>query len=132
MGLGASIRSGWLFLIGHSLNRLTSWAARHGSRHFSIVHTVGRRTGLVRETPIIVRPIEGGFVVELTYGPDVNWHRNALAAGGCTLIVEGVEHTIVGVEPLSKDAGLAAFPMPERLVLTLLRRKHFEKFVEAR
>ena len=82
MTVGSSLRRGWLFTIKHSLNPLTKSMARRGSKHLSIVRTVGRKTGKTFETPIIVRPVEGGFVCELTYGPDVNWYRNLVAAGG--------------------------------------------------
>jgi hypothetical protein len=33
--------------------------------------------------------VPGGFVVALTYGPDTDWVRNVVAAGGCTVETRG-------------------------------------------
>ncbi|WP_186808137.1 hypothetical protein [Agrococcus baldri] len=48
-----------------------------------------------------------------------------VSAGGCVLVVDGVEHEIVAVEPYGTDAGRRAFPKPAQLVLRLLRRHEF-------
>jgi hypothetical protein len=74
-----------------------------------------------------VSPVEDGFVIELTYGVDVDWHKNVLAAGGCTLVWHGKEYRIDEIEPLDVETGRAAFPLSQQLILRLLRRKHFEK-----
>lgn len=66
-----------------------------------------------------------GFIAELTYGENVNWYRNIVAAGGCELFVDGVVHRVVGVEPYPTDAGRQAFGFPQKLVLQLLRRNEF-------
>jgi hypothetical protein len=119
------IRAGWLWLIKHTLNRVTLRLARAGRGPFSIVRHVGRRSGRVFETPIIVAPVPGGFVAELTYGEQVNWYRNVIAAGGCELVVHGATHRIVAVEPFPTATGRRAFGFPAQLVLTLLRREDF-------
>lgn len=121
------LKAAWLFLIKHTLNRVTRRLALSGVAHFWIVRHIGRKSGKVYETPIIVAPIKEGFVIELTYGPEVEWHKNVVAAGGrCTLIRRHKEYPIDAIQPLSTEAGLAAFPPAQRLVLRLLRRKHFE------
>lgn len=125
------IRTAWLWLIKHTLNRLTLRLARSGSGPFSIVRHVGRRSGRVFETPIMVAPVPGGFVAELTYGPQVNWYRNVVAAGGCELVVHGETHRIVAVEPFPTATGRRAFGFPAQLVLTLLRREDFRLLREA-
>lgn len=86
---------------------------------------VGRKSGTVYETPIIVAAAPDGFVAELTYGENVNWYRNIVAAGGCELLVAGVTHRVVAIEPLSAEAGRQAFGFPARLILQLLGRKEF-------
>lgn len=53
-------------------------------------------------------------------------HR-ALAAGSCTLVWHGQEYVINKIEPLDTETGRATFPLPARLILRLLGRKHFEK-----
>ena len=121
----AGLRRAWLWLIKHTLNRATAASARTPGGPFSLVRHVGRKSGRTFETPIIVAPVPEGFVCELTYGEDVNWYRNIVAAGGCVLVVGGVEHEIVAVEPYPTDAGLRAFGGAKALVLRLLRRHEF-------
>ena len=48
---------------------------------FALLRHVGRRSGKKYEIPIMVWPVEGGFVIELTYGRKVDWLRNLQAAG---------------------------------------------------
>jgi deazaflavin-dependent oxidoreductase (nitroreductase family) len=124
--LRARVRKGLLRLLKVSLNPLTRRLARAPFGPFAAVQHVGRRSGQHYETPIMVSPVRGGFVIELTYGPDVDWHRNVLAAGGCTLIWHGQRFVIDQIEPLATDAGRHAFPWPQRLVLIFLQRTHFE------
>ncbi len=129
MSLASKLRKGWLFAIKHSLNRLTARMARRGSEHFSLVRTVGRRSGKTFETPIIVQPIDGGFVCELTYGPEVNWYRNLVAANGGEIVRDGVTTRIIGLAPLTTAEGIAAFTPFQRRVLRLLKRTHFVKLI---
>jgi deazaflavin-dependent oxidoreductase (nitroreductase family) len=98
-----------------------------GTAHnpFAVVHHVGRRSGKEYQTPIIVRATAGGFVVDLTYGPEVDWYRNLLAAGRATLVWHGRAYVITQPQPLDVQTGLAAFPLPLRLILLALRREHF-------
>ncbi|MFC5503494.1 nitroreductase family deazaflavin-dependent oxidoreductase [Lysinimonas soli] len=129
MSLGSMLRRGWLFTIKHSLNRLTGRMARRGSGHFSIVRTVGRKSGKTFETPILARPIEGGFVCELTYGPEVDWYRNLVAANGGEIVHDGVTTRIVGLGPMTTAEGMAAFTPFQRRVLKVLKRTHFVKLL---
>ncbi len=121
-----------LWLLKHSLNRLTSRAARAGIGPFSLVRHVGRKSGRVYETPIIVAAVDGGFVCELTYGTDVDWYRNVQAAGGCTLLVKRVEHRIDGVSDYPTEDGRRAFGAFKGTVLKVLRRREFRLLVEAK
>jgi len=124
------VKRAWLWLIRHTLNHATLGMARSRVGPFAIVRVAGRKTGVTRDTPIIAAPIDGGFMLELTYGPDVQWYRNVRAAGGCTIVRHRVEHRIVRVEEVDAETGLAAFPPAQRRVLRLLRRRHFVRFVE--
>ena len=114
----------------HTLNRATARAARGRGGPFALVKHVGRTSGKPYETPIIVQPTEGGFVIELTYGPEVDWYRNVVAANGCRILYHGTEHVIEGLEPLSAAEGIAAFTPGQRRILRLLRRDHFVKLLE--
>lgn len=123
------IRRVWLTLLKHTLNPLTRRLARSSIGPFSLIRHVGRRSGKTYETPLIVAPIRGGFMIELTYGPDVDWHKNIVAAGGCTVVRRGQAYAVHQIERVDTATGLAAFPPAQRFVLRLLRRTHFEKLL---
>jgi hypothetical protein len=119
----------FLNLLKHTLNPLTRRLAGTSFGPYASVQHVGPRSGRPYATPIIVSPAADGFVIELTYGPDVDWHQNVLAAGGCTLVWHGQPYRINRIEPLDGAAGRAAFPVPQRWILRLLGRTHFEKMM---
>ena len=75
----------------------------------------------------MVAPINGGLVIELTYGPEVDWYKNVLAAGGCTIVWHGKEYPIHHLEVLDARVGRAAFPFPANLILRVTNRTHFVK-----
>jgi len=127
MNLQQYLRHGLLIVLKYTLNPLTRRLARSSFGPFSLVRHIGRRSGKRYETPIIVAPVKDGFVIELTYGPDVDWHKNILAAGGCTVVWHRQEYVIDTIEPVDTATGRAAFSPAQQLLLRLLRRKHFEK-----
>jgi deazaflavin-dependent oxidoreductase (nitroreductase family) len=119
------MRRRFLWLLKNTFNRLALRMARSGRGPFALVRHKGRKSGTVYETPIMVAAVPDGFIAELTYGENVNWYRNIVAARGCELLVDGVIHRVVAIEPYPVDAGRRAFGMPRRLVLQLLRRYEF-------
>lgn len=127
MSLQQEVRHALLIVLKYTLNPLTRRLARSPVGPFAIVRHVGRRSGKLYETPIIARAVDDGFVIELTYGYDVDWHKNVLAAGGCTVVWHSREYVIDRVLPLDTQTGRAAFPRMQQLILRLLRRKHFER-----
>ena len=60
------------------------------------------------------------YLFALTYGSGVQWVRNVLAAGGCTLRTRGRDVRLAGPE-LIMDAKLALLPLPVRLFLRPMR-----------
>src|SRR3954469_8442429 len=103
--MAGRIRRRFLWALKHTLNRVTSRAARSRRGPFSLVRHVGRRSGRVYETPLILAEVPGGFVAELTYGTDVDWYRNVVAAGGCTVIHHGGEYVVDRISELPPDQG---------------------------
>jgi len=114
-----------LWLVTHTVNRVTVRIARSGHGPFSLVRHVGRRSGRTYETPLILARVPDSFVAELTYGENVDWYRNVVAAKGGVVIHHGTEYPIGAIEPCNAAAGRAAYPRPFRTVLRLLRRTHF-------
>jgi deazaflavin-dependent oxidoreductase (nitroreductase family) len=115
----------FLWLLKNTLNRLTTRLARFGRGPFALVRHVGRKSGKTYETPLILARAPDGFVAELTYGTDVNWYRNIVAAGECVIISGGAEHRIDRIEPCDPDTGIRAYGYPAALVLRILRRHEF-------
>src|SRR3954452_17848988 len=109
-------RRRFLSVLKHTLNHVTTRVARSGHGPFSLVRHVGRRSGRSYETPVILAEVPDGFVAELTYGPDVDWYKNVVAAGGCTVVHHGREYPATAVLPCPPEQGLAAYPPPARAV----------------
>lgn len=118
-------RHGLLWLLNNTLNRVTSRIARSRHGPFSLVRHVGRKSGRTYETPVILAKVPEGFMAELTYGENVNWYRNIVAANGCVVVHHGVEYRVNQIEPCSVERGRSAYPEPFRLLLTAAGRKQF-------
>jgi F420H(2)-dependent quinone reductase len=119
------VKRAWLWLLKNTLNRLTVRLARSGRGPFALIRHVGRKTGRQYETPLLLARLDDAFVAELTYGPDVAWYRNVVAAGRCEVLLHGVVHRIDRIGPCAPDAGLRAFGFPAAAVLRLLNRREF-------
>jgi deazaflavin-dependent oxidoreductase (nitroreductase family) len=118
-------KRGYLRVLARTINPLALAAARSTRGPFSALRHVGRRSGRTYETPLILAPVDDGFVAELTYGSDVAWCRNLAANGRGELVVNGTTYRVTGIEPYPASAGLAAYPQPQRTILKLLRRTEF-------
>ncbi len=107
------------------LNHLTGRIARSAHGPFAMIVHAGRRSGKAYQTPIMVFPVEGGFMIALTYGPEVDWYRNIMAAGRCQVLRHGRVYDINKIEPVSRESALPHFPRFERAVLGLLGIRDF-------
>ena len=116
-------------VLKHTLNRVTSRIARTSHGPFALVRHVGRKSGKSYETPIIVQRVTDGFVIELTYGDQVDWYRNIVAANGCGILYHRVSYTITGLEPIPAEQGIGYFTAGQQRILRLLRREHFVKLL---
>ncbi len=101
------------------------------SRHFAgwmplfgIIEHVGRKSGATYGTPMNVFRDRDGWVFALTYGGDVQWVKNVLVSGRCTLITRGKRHELVNPR-LFVDPTRSAMPTPVRQFLGLLRVSEF-------
>ena len=110
----------------HILNRFTSRIARSSHGFFALIRHVGRRSGTTYETPIIVVPVTNGFIIALTYGSQVDWYRNVIAAGRSEMIWHQREYAVDQIAPLAMEDALPQFPAPLRMVL---RAQHVNQFI---
>src|SRR5437868_10847096 len=107
-------------------NRILRGFASCSRGPFAIIRHVGRRSGKPYETVIWVWPLGEGFVIALTYGPDVDWYRNMRAAGGGTLIWHKRVYTVGKPEPIDARTAMQAFPAFFR---PIFRRAGMKDFV---
>jgi F420H(2)-dependent quinone reductase len=127
------VKRAWLWTLKRTLDPLALWMAHRGVGPFSLVRHVGRKSGAMFETPLILARVPDGFIAELTYGTGVNWYRNIKAAGGHGIIIwRGHEYPIDRMESYPTDAGRRAFGVPASWLLTLLRRREFRMLHEAK
>jgi deazaflavin-dependent oxidoreductase (nitroreductase family) len=115
----------FFWLLNNTLNPVTSRMARSGHGPFSLIRHVGRKSGRTYETPVILATVPEGFIAELTYGENVNWYRNVVAADGCAVMHHRVEYRVSHIEPCSAARGRSAYPAPLRLVLKTAGRNEF-------
>ncbi len=108
----------------HVLNRVLGRFASFSFGPFALVRHIGRKSGKPYETPIMVFPMYGGFLIALTYGTQVDWYQNVLAAGNCRLVWHNKEYTISRLEPVEPQAAIPLFPQPQRTILKSLGLVH--------
>lgn len=85
---------------------------RLGMLYFNLaaLHHVGRRSGRTYVTPLSAYRLGDGFVLGVAY-PEVDWCRNVLAAGKCTLTWNGKEHALERPELISAAEAMRAYPL---------------------
>jgi deazaflavin-dependent oxidoreductase (nitroreductase family) len=107
--------------------RVTNRVTRHIASWmpgFAIVSHVGRRSGRRYRTPVNVFRDGDRYLFALTYGPDSDWVRNVLAAGGCE--IETRRKTVELRDPKRfTDPARQLIPIPARWILRLLDVNEF-------
>jgi deazaflavin-dependent oxidoreductase (nitroreductase family) len=83
---------------------------------FGLLTYTGRKSGRQYTTPLNVFKRGSFYVFALTYGSEVNWVRNVLAAGGCEIRIRGRDVRLVEPELLVDPAGRLV-PLPVRVFL---------------
>jgi len=102
------------------LNRVTRPLFRRLPGTAVLVHR-GRRSGRAYQTPVNIFPRPGGrYVIALTYGPDTDWVKNVLAAGGCELLTRGTRLALTAPR-VFHDESRHEIRVAERLALRALR-----------
>jgi deazaflavin-dependent oxidoreductase (nitroreductase family) len=115
----------FLWVLKNTLNRLTIRIAHSSRGPFSTIRHVGRKSGRLYETPVILAKVPEGFIAELTYGERVDWYRNVLAAGRCVVVHHGQEYQVSSIEPCPAEQGRAAYSTPFKQVLKATGRAEF-------
>ncbi len=93
-----------------------------------VLHHKGRVTGTDYETPLNVFRDDSRLIVPLTYGEDVDWLQNALAARQNEIVTRG-EIIVVGPpDEIDTKRGMAIVPPSVRVVLAWLDVTGFVAF----
>jgi deazaflavin-dependent oxidoreductase (nitroreductase family) len=87
---------------------------------FGVVVHRGRRSGRTYRTPVNAFPTRDGFLIALTYGAEVDWAKNVLAAGSCVLIHRGKPVPLVRPVLVRGGVDVSAVPAPIRSALRLI------------
>jgi deazaflavin-dependent oxidoreductase (nitroreductase family) len=108
------------YLTNPIARRIAGWAPM-----FAIVYHRGRRSGRPYSTPINIFQTDDGFVIALTYGPDVDWVKNILRAGDAEVRHRSHQIRVVRPELIPTDVGIAAVPRLVRLILRMINVTEF-------
>jgi deazaflavin-dependent oxidoreductase (nitroreductase family) len=111
--------------VKHVVNPLMRNFAHSSHGPFALLRHVGRKSGKQYETPIMAWPVEGGFVIVLTYGPNVDWLRNLQSAGQGSLRWHKQEYLLQNPAFVDAKTALGALPPFIKLVLKLNGAQHF-------
>ena len=114
------------FLNKQIFNRFTLRFAGSSYSPISMIRHVGRRSGTLYTTPVIVLKSFGDqFIFALPYGQNVDWYRNILAAGRGTVICHGKASLVENPEPLDDKADSSALPFLLKLIVKFVGVQHF-------
>ncbi len=91
---------------------------------FCIASYRGRSSGRLYHTPLNVFLHDSRAVFALTYGADVQWVRNVIAAGGCDIRTRGKRLHLQNPR-LERDPVARAMPVFVRPFLRAMRVDHF-------
>lgn len=86
---------------------------------FAIVEHRGRRSGRPYETPICAFKRPEGWIIALTYGAEVDWVENVMAAGGCRLKARGKRYALARPRVVRGAAWRRVLPPVVRTILAL-------------
>jgi deazaflavin-dependent oxidoreductase (nitroreductase family) len=95
--------------------------------HFAILSHVGRKSGKKYRIPIIAEPLNGGFVIALTYGKQVDWYKNVEAKGGGALCWKNKDYTLVNPRFVDPETGISVFPAR---LQPILRKRNIQYYLQ--
>ena len=96
---------------------------------FAIIRHRGRKSGKVYSTPVNIFRVGDGFIIALTYGSDVDWLKNVMSAGRCTVRYRNREIELVDPVAMSTAEGMLEMPAP---VKAILRTANVTEFIRLR
>ena len=110
-----------------ALNPTMIELAGRGHWYAAAIRHRGRCSGKEYATPVVAEPVEGGFVIPLPYGEEVDWLKNVLRAGRATIEAKDVTYTVVEPEVIDAEAVLPLFGPRRRSTWRLFGTERFLK-----
>ena len=92
---------------------------------FAWLEHVGRRSGRRYRTPVMLFGSGDRQVIAMTYGPNTDWAKNMLAAGGATAIARGGRQIDLVRPRIVHDRSRRLVPLPVRPVLVAIGAADF-------
>jgi deazaflavin-dependent oxidoreductase (nitroreductase family) len=96
----------------------------HWLPSFAIISYRGRRSGKTYRTPMNVFRDGESYLFALTYGPEVDWVKNVLAAGEAELQIRR-RHLPLVRPVVFEDPTRHLMPQPVRAFLGVMRVRYF-------
>lgn len=93
----------------------------------AIIYHKGRKSERSYSTPIVLEPITDGFIIPLPYGTDVDWCRNILAAGQCTIQWHGNNYTVVEPALINATDVINELPLVRQKIFRMIGVKRVLK-----
>jgi hypothetical protein len=107
--------------------RFNPWMLKVAGRYNipqSIVTHIGRKSGRTYSTPIVAFPVSNGFIIPLPYGAGVDWCRNILTAGNCTLQWHGNTYNLVEPQLIESASIAPSLPLANQLAFRVMNVAH--------
>jgi deazaflavin-dependent oxidoreductase (nitroreductase family) len=115
---------------GYANRRMLNRAGRAGTRPAALVSHTGRRSGRVHVTPVAAWLNGEVVVVSLTFGNQSDWVRNVVAAGRCSIQLDGRAYEATHPEFLTgKQARAFYLPVSSRLERASFRLLGVRQFI---
>jgi deazaflavin-dependent oxidoreductase (nitroreductase family) len=99
---------------------------------FAMVQHFGRRSGKPFRTPVMGFPAGDKMWFALTYGAEVDWVRNVLAAGRCVIEYRRSNIALISPVLIQGDPDNQPFPFVVRMILRLTHVSDFLNLEVAR
>jgi len=98
-----------------------------GKRHSPIVllEHKGRYSGNYYRIPLLAQKFNDGFMFALTYGTQVDWYKNVLAAGWARLTCRGIRYELSAPVIVETAAGQKSFTFPKGQILRIIGIRDF-------
>jgi deazaflavin-dependent oxidoreductase (nitroreductase family) len=95
-----------------------------------LVHR-GRGSGREYRTPLVIRPVEGGFVIPMPFGDKTQWAKNVVAAGRAQIVWNGRTYDVTSPELIDGQTAAPSFSGAQRSAIEKLGMATFMRLRQA-